>query len=136
MNESGMLKNYWIWVAVVLVAGSFLLFFKFDMSVDKSAGSNIGTLIIYFEDGKRKFEGPVESEMTVLETMQFASMGGSFDFRYFLDEKNGVVVSSIGENLNMGSKSWYFYLNGKSIPVRDINKTEVKPGDAIEVKYE
>lgn len=131
--DDKLLKNYWFWVAAIVVGAVFIFYFRFDLP---SAATQAG-MTIYFENGEtRKFAGPVESDMTILEALYSASVNNGFDFRYSID-KNGVLqIAKIGSAINFGNRSWHFYLNGRQVDTGNINNIKIKVGDSIEVKYE
>lgn len=129
------LKNYWLWVVLIVVGGVFFLFFKVDLPADRL---NQSYLVLDFGDNmSRKFQGSVAPDMTILEALYSASVNGRFDFRYFIDKNGTLEVAKIGNAVKLNDKpSWHFYLNGQSVDTTDINKTKIKTGDLIEAKYE
>ena len=134
--EQSFFKNYWFWVVAVLVSGIFLFYLKLDLPSGNLTGSN-GVLVINYADGHaRKFVGPVEDNMTVLQALNSASAGGNFTLRYSLNKNGDVVLAALDGLANVGMKSWHFYLNQKLTPTQDIGRTKVRTGDVIEVKYE
>lgn len=137
MKQETVAKNYWLWAGVFVICASFLFYFKFDLPRQRLLDQSKASLVIYFGDGHlRKFEGQVISNMTVLEAVNSASVGGGFDFRYALDEQGDVGLASIDKIINTGNNSWHFYLNSNPVPISDINKVLVQPNDLLEVKYE
>ena len=93
--------------------------------------------MINFKNGEsRKFEGPVAADMTILEALHSSSLEGGFELRYSIQKDGGVTLAKIDGAINIGNKSWYFYLNKKPISAADIDKIKIKAGDLIEAKYE
>ncbi|MBI2063347.1 MAG: hypothetical protein HYT61_03900 [Candidatus Yanofskybacteria bacterium] len=131
--KSELSKKHLTWIAVVLVLGAALFYFK----VDLSRNAMNAQLSINFPDGQsRKFEGPVVTDMTVLEALYSSFLGDNFELKYSMREDNSVVLAKIGDAVKFGNHDWHFYLNGKPVKTSDINKIRIKAGDFIEVDYE
>ncbi len=127
-------KNYWFWVVLVLVVGVSFFYISFNLPASDSGDS--ARLTIKFDaNDTRIFEGPVVKDMTALQALLSASRGGGFDVRYSLDKDGVVNLASIGSSFN-GAKSWHFYLNGELMMAGELDKTIIKKGDLIEVRYE
>ena len=127
------LKNYWLWVAVIIIGGVFIFYFSFDLP----GAATQASMMIYFENGEtRKFEGPVEPGMTILEALNSSSLGGAFEVRYFLGRGGKVNLFSINNLANGTGKNWQFYLNGRPVNIGEINNIKIKKGDSIEARYE
>lgn len=134
MNKNYPFKNYWFWVVIVLAVG--ISFFYMTFNLPASNPGNLARLTIKFDkDNARAFEGPVDENMTALQALIYASYGGSFDFRYFLDKNGYINLASIDGATN-GPKNWHFYLNGKWVEAGEIGKIKIKNGDSIEARYE
>lgn len=135
------LKNYWFWVLVVVLAGGFFLFFKVDLPVSPVGGpaDQFGQSYLVLDFGNnisRKFQGSVAADMTLLEAIYSASIGGDFDFRYIADDGGLVAVSKIDEAVNLtGGPNWHFYLNGALVDQAVLGKVKIKAGDRIEARY-
>ena len=130
-TDNVILKNYWLWVAVILIAAASLSYLRVDLKQPSAQ------LVINFQNGQtRKFEGPVISGMTALEALHAASLSGNFKLEYSINNDGGVNLASIDKFINSSFKSWHFYLNRNPIPITGLNKKIVKPGDMLEVKYE
>ena len=118
-------------MAVIVVAGVLVFFVKFNLPEPKAG------LIINFDNGQvRQFEGRVDPGMTVVQAIFSSSLGGRFEFRYYLDQNGDVNLSSIGRFANVGLKSWRFYINGQSVATKDLDRIQVKSRDLIEARYE
>jgi hypothetical protein len=147
MDEK-MLKNYWFWVVVIVLAGVAFFYLKLPVvprptvSSTKPSPSSIVTsgkarLVIYFGDGTaRTFEGNVSQDMTILQSLDSASMGAGFDLKYSIAKNGSVNLESIDGAVNMAPKKWSFYLNQKAVPSTDLNMVKIQNGDLIEAKYE
>lgn len=131
MSEASVYKNYWFWVAVIVVAGFLIFFMRFDLPESRAS------LIINFENGvTRKFEGPVEPGMTIIRTVYASSLNGRFEVKYYVDSGGNVNLASIGKFANAGSREWRFYINGKPIETKDLDRIKVRAGDLVEARYE
>ncbi len=134
MNTNYPFRNYWFWVVLILVVGISFFYITFNLPASNSGDS--AQLTIKFGDGQtRAFEGAVEKDMTVLQALNSASRGGSFDLRYFLDKSGDVNLASIDGAMN-GPKNWHFYLNGELIKTEGLDKVKINKGDLIEARYE
>lgn len=131
VSEASVYKNYWFWVAVIVVAGFLIFFIRFDLPQPTAS------LIIDFENGAtRKFEGTVEPGMTIIRAVYAASLGGRFELKYHIDSGGNVDLASIGKFANVGGHGWRFYINDKPVETRNLDRVKVRTGDAIEAKYE
>lgn len=131
--ENDFVKKYWFIVGGIVAACIFIFYIKLDLPQSVTGAS----LSIYFENGQiRKFEGSVESDMTVLEALYAASLNGNFEVKYFLDKDGKTNLLSIDKLINGLGKNWQAYLNDALISIYDLNKTKLRPGDNIVIKYE
>ncbi|MEK7151648.1 MAG: hypothetical protein AAB784_02975 [Patescibacteria group bacterium] len=131
--ENAFPKKYWFIVGGIVVACVFIFYIKLDLPKNVT-GASLG---IHFEDGQiRKFEGSVESNMTILEALYSASVVGDFEVKYFLDKDGKTNLLSIDDLINGPDKNWQAYLNDVLISTYDLNKTKLRPGDNIVIKYE
>jgi len=97
---------------------------------------NKATLLISTGENKQRiFEGEVNDNMTILQAVYSASVGGKFDFRYFMDKPDKTKLYSIDGNINGAGKQWFFFLNGKPVSADLLNQTRIKGGDIVEAKY-
>lgn len=138
-----LLKNHWSWVAIFVISGIVVFFFKFDLPASPASRpvsqANQAYLVLDFgENTKKKFQGLVAPNMTIFEALYSASVNGDFNFRYSIN-KNGVLeIAKIGDTINnlAGGPSWHFFLNGQPVDAGEINNIKIKEGDSIEAKYE
>ncbi len=141
MNDNP-LKNYWFWVLFIVVIGIVFFSLRVDLPADteqNGSENQQARLVIYFDDSTRAFEGELNGDMTVLEVLYAAAVGGDFDVRYRVMEDGDIALDSIHNfinNNNASEKDWRFYVNGDLINTADIGKTIVEKGDLIEIKYE
>ena len=127
------IKNLWIWILAVLILGTVFFYLEFNLP----EASREAQLVISLENGEsRKFKGYVMADMSILEALHSSSLGGDFELRYSIQKEGGVALAKIDGAVNLGNKSWNFYLNGRSVNVADIDKVKIKAGDLIEVKHE
>lgn len=130
--KNNLFKQYWFWVAVIVVVPAALFYLRFDLPQRQAS------LLVSFENGTiRKFEGPVSPETTVLSALYSASLGGGFEIKYMLQEDGDVMFYGVNQFFNsIDKKNWNFYLNSQSVSTPKINQIPVRNGDTVEVKYE
>ena len=126
-----------IFVVVITVGILFFeRFFKTDYSsVNKNSGK-VAALLIDFENMKRMFEGEVTEKMTVLDTLNASIAAGQIKLQYTVDADNNTTVVEINDHTASGDKEFFFYINGKKVNTKDLNRTFVNPGDKITVRLE
>ena len=133
-------KRYLVEIASIVVLLILATVFKITVDNLKDAGnsgSNLATLAVNFDNLKRSFEGEVAEDMTVLDALNMAMAVGKIKLNYALDEKNQVRVMEINDHLNkVGNKHFAFFLNDKQISSENLNKTKIKPGDSVVIRYE
>lgn len=128
-----MTKNYWFWVAAVVVVGGFFLYAKLDLG---ETGVGKAEFILNSNGKARVFEGMVNPDMTALLAVYTASQAGHFDFKYFLTKDDAVQLLSLDKLPSSPAKGWHFYLNKRLIDVGRLNQVKIRAGDLIEAKYE
>ena len=145
MNYKRSLKPFFKKSYLVELASSVVLLMLasvFKITVDnlketESGGDGLATLAVNFDDIKRTFEGEVTEDMTVLDALNMAMAAGKIELNYALDDENQTWVLEINDHLNrVGDKHFVFFINDKQINSKDLNKTELKPGDKVVIKYE
>jgi hypothetical protein len=92
------------------------------------------TSVVYLEfrigDKIRAFEGGAVGNMTLLDAINEASLVGKIEFGYKISDNNEATILQIA-----GEKNKYkIYLNSREILPTNLNKTEVLPGDRIEIR--
>lgn len=115
-----------------MAVGILIFFVRFELPQSRAV------LIINFENGlSRKFEGPVMPGTSVIQAIYAASLNGRrFDIKYHIDADGNVNLASINKFINVGVHNWHFYLNGRPIETKDLDRIKLKAGDLIEAKYE
>jgi len=77
------------------------------------------------------------ADMTILDALNMAMTAGKIKLNYALGENNQTRVMEINDHLNkVGNKHFAFFLNDKWIDSENLNKTKIKPGDSVVIKYE
>ena len=125
-------------IVVLLVIASL-----FKISVDHvkdtidTGGGNLASLYVNFDSMQRQFEGEVVEDMTILDALNMAMAAGKIKLNYSLDENNRTTIMEINDHLNhVGGRQFAFYLNDKKVDSGDLNKTELKAGNEVVIKYE
>lgn len=130
-------------LSIILIATGvslalYLYFLKYGPSGNFSSLTGESSLILDEGNGnQRKFQGPVIDRMSILSALLASKNGGEITFKYSIQKNGSVVLSSINNKISQdGNREWMFYLNGTLVAAENINKTIIKPGDLIIVKYE
>jgi hypothetical protein len=129
---SKLLKNKVIFngilLAIVLILISIfsLIFFK----------TGKASLTIIVGEQKRTFEGPIFKNMSLLEAVQAAALGGNFDISFSKNELGQVEFSKIDGGQVSNKKTWHFFLNGRPVDASRSDRIYLKPDDKVEAKYE
>lgn len=123
---------------IAVIAVGILIF---EQSSDKSLklgdkGSGEATLLIDFENVRRKFQGEVVEKMTVLDAVNAAVAAGEIKLIYSVDRENNTRVVEINDHLLDGGRQFAFFVNSKKLGSNELNKTYLKPGDEIVIKLE
>lgn len=126
-----------LFVVVIAVLVLFLdKFFKIDISSVENKGGKTAALMIDFENMKRMFEGEIAEKMTVLDALNASVAAGQIKLIYTVDINNNTVVTEINDHVAVDDKNFSFYINGRKINTKDLNKTAINPGDKITVRLE
>ena len=124
-------------IVVLLILASVFKITVDNLKDAENGGNNLATLAINFDNLKRSFEGEVVEDMTVLDALNMAMAVGKIKLNYALDQKNQTWVMEINDHLNkVGNKHFAFFLNDKRIDSENLNKTRIKHGDSVVIKYE
>jgi len=122
-------------IALLVIASLFKV--TVDNLKEDRGNNGLATLAINFDNLKRSFEGEVIENMTILDALNMAMAAGEIKLNYALDENNQTSIMEINDHMNkVGNTHFTFYLNGKLVDSRDLNKTRIKAGDEIVIKYE
>ena len=124
-------------IVVLLILASVFKITVDNLKDAENSGNNLATLAINFDNLKRSFEGEVVADMTILDALNMAMTAGKIKLNYALGENNQTRVMEINDHLNkVGNKHFAFFLNDKRIDSENLNKTKIKPGDSVVIKYE
>ncbi|MEX2090988.1 MAG: hypothetical protein WD989_02595 [Candidatus Paceibacterota bacterium] len=123
-------------VVLLILASAFKV--SVDQLKDETENNNgLATLAINFETENRLFEGEVYDGMTVLDALNIAMGVGKIKLNYVLDDENQTWFMEIDGHINgLVNKHFTFYINEKLADSRDMNRTKLKPGDSVVIKYE
>lgn len=126
-------------IFVSLVVSGVLIFEKkLNIGSFRNGGSSKGeaSLIVDFGDIKRAFEGEVVEKMTILDALNASVAAGNIKLRYTVDSNNNTTIMEINSHQATKEKGFQFYINGKKINSNDLNKTMIRSGDKVVIKYE
>jgi len=130
-------KDVLLVIAGLLAAGVLLRYLKVELIADRPR-ENLATLVLQFSDErKRVFQGAVVEGMTVLDALNSSSLGGGFEFKFWVDTAGQVNLIALGgEPSQLGQGGWHFYLNRDPIDIANINLIGIKEDDIIEARFE
>ena len=125
-------------VLVILVVGGLLLSEKFvgKLPLSDPDFAKEASLLFDFDNMKRKFEGEVAANMTVLDALNAAVAAGKINLTYTVNGRNDTAITKINGHQAGENKKFFFYVDGESIDAKDLNKIFISPGDEITVKLE
>lgn len=99
-----------------------------------STTKDVALATVYVQIGiggqERAFEGGITEGMTVLGAIDVATTTGKIDFEYDLSKNNQASILNIGGHRD----SFEIYLNSKKLTSGEVDKTQVRAGDRIEIK--
>lgn len=123
---------------IAVIAIGMLIFERLSNGSFKlgNQGSGEATLLIDFENVRRKFQGEVVEKMTVLDAVNAATAAGEIKLIYSVDRENNTKVMEINDHLLEGGRRFAFFVNSKKLGSSELNKTFLKPGDEIVIKLE
>ena len=109
---------------------------KLSLNLPDSNTVGLATLAINLETEKRLFEGEVVKDMTMLDALNAAVSVGNIKLNYTVDKSGNVDIIKIDGHTNgISDKYFVFYLNSKEVSSEKLNKTTVRNGDRIEIRF-
>lgn len=121
-----MSKSYLSILIIIFLIVAGVIFYSLSKP---KIGPDEAVLIINNGEKKRAFAGEVIEGMTIFDALTASAKAGNFNFV----EESGILKRIDGFERN--GKKWNAYINNSRVE-EILNKTLIKPGNKIELKFE
>ncbi|MBI3305113.1 hypothetical protein HYZ80_02215 [Candidatus Parcubacteria bacterium] len=91
-------------------------------------------VVVDFGNGERRaFSGPVGPETTALDVMAFVAAAGSLELE--LAGQDEMVLVQVGEFRTNTQSQWEVWLNDRG-PIQNLQRTSIRPGDRLNLRFQ
>ena len=132
MKKAFSLKTHFLFLTVLMAVALFLDFFTpgLDLTGFKFGRAATASLVIdYGRGGARQFTGEVARQTTVFDVLTASSQGSGLRVDY---AHNGRGLTFLAIDGRSGPK---VNINGRPIPLEELNRTLVGHGDRISIEW-